>query len=410
VAPTQEALYAGLDLELSWSERDLPERERTKHVHRLHPYLGKFIPQLVEALLERHVPVGGRVLDPFAGSGTTLVQALESGRWATGADIAAFNCLLMRVKTGRYNLLVLEHELRDALRRLDETDLATSCYKVAGGEEYVCTWYAPQAALELLCFRNLVDEYEHADVLRVILARAARSARRTTHFDLDFPRVPQLEPYWCHKHRRTCRPVEEARKFLERYTLDTLARIKEFARVRARSSDAVVVHGDARELDLGGPFDALVTSPPYPGLIDYHEQHRYAYELLGLDDRRELEIGAGTAGTSRAALDAYSDGIVAVLENCRRSLRPGAPVLIVAGDRRDLYPPILERAGLHLEERLRRHVNRRTGRRAGEFYEDVFVARAGRARRGRGSRRQRRSNGPHADVRETPRAASVRAP
>ena len=58
VAPTQDALYAGLDLELSWSERELPERERTKHVHRLHPYLGKFIPQLVEVLLERYVRAG----------------------------------------------------------------------------------------------------------------------------------------------------------------------------------------------------------------------------------------------------------------------------------------------------------------------------------------------------------------
>ena len=44
MAATQEQLYAGIDLELSWSERALPERERTKHVHRLHPYLGKFIP------------------------------------------------------------------------------------------------------------------------------------------------------------------------------------------------------------------------------------------------------------------------------------------------------------------------------------------------------------------------------
>jgi hypothetical protein len=409
MAPTQEALYSGLDLDLSWSERDLPERERTKHVHRLHPYLGKFIPQLVETLLERHVPLRGRVLDPFAGSGTTLVQALESGRSAAGADIAAFNCLLMRVKTRRYNLLVLEHELRDALRRLGDADLATDCYKVSGGEEYVCTWYAPRAAVELLCFRNLVDEYEHSDVLRVVLARAARSARRTTHFDLDFPREPQLEPYWCHKHRRTCRPVERASHFLERYALDTLRRIKEFARVRGRSSDAEVMHGDARELELGGPFDALLTSPPYPGLIDYHEQHRYAYELLGLDDRRELEIGAGVAGTSRAALDAYSDGIVAVLQNCRRALRPGAPVLIVAGDRRDLYPEILERAGLPLEERLRRHVNRRTGRRAGEFYEDVFVARAGRGGRVRGTPYRRRSEARPASARGTLRAASARA-
>ena len=66
----------------------LPERERTKHVHRLHPYLGKFVPQLVEALLDRYVAPGGRVLDPFAGSGTTLVQSLESGRDAAGVDIA----------------------------------------------------------------------------------------------------------------------------------------------------------------------------------------------------------------------------------------------------------------------------------------------------------------------------------
>ena len=87
MALTQEALYRELDLDLSWSERDLPERERTKHVHRLHPYLGKFIPQLVEALLERYFSAGEHVLDPFAGSGTTLVQALESGLDATGIDI-----------------------------------------------------------------------------------------------------------------------------------------------------------------------------------------------------------------------------------------------------------------------------------------------------------------------------------
>src|SRR5439155_12272203 len=103
VAATQDVLYCEIDLDLSWSERELPERDRTKHVHRLHPYLGKFIPQLVEVLLERYLPRGGRVLDPFAGSGTTLVQALESGRDATGGDIAAFNCLLMCVKTARYN-------------------------------------------------------------------------------------------------------------------------------------------------------------------------------------------------------------------------------------------------------------------------------------------------------------------
>ena len=367
MALTQDALYADIDLALSWSESDLPERERTRHVHRLHPYLGKFIPQLVEVLLSRYFRPGQHVLDPFAGSGTTLVQALESGLDATGADVAAFNCLLMQVKTRRYDPFLLEQELRDAHARVGE----------GGGERpsaFVRRWFAPQAARELLSFRGLIGDYEHADVLRVVLARAARSARRTTHFDLDFPREPQLEPYWCYKHRRECRPVETAAQFLRRYTLDTLARLKEFSRVRARGRSARVVHGDVRELELGR-FDGVLTSPPYPGLIDYHEQHRYAYELLGLDDRRELEVGAAAAGTSRAALAAYADGIVAALGNAKQSLRKGAPIVIVVNDRRDLYPEILERAGLRLEERLRRHVNRRTGRRAGEFYEDVLISR-----------------------------------
>jgi hypothetical protein len=372
MALTQEALYQelDLDLELSWSERELPERERTKHVHRLHPYLGKFIPQLVEVLLERYFRSGQHVLDPFAGSGTTLVQALESGLDATGIDIAAFNCLLMRVKTERYDLFSLEHEIRDVVAKLDSEAPAP-----VSGSRYLTDWYAPQALAELLAFRELIADREHADLLRVVLTRAARSARRTRHFDLEFPRRPQLEPYWCHKHRRSCRPVETASQFLRRYALDTLRRIKEFQRLRARGREAGVIHGDSRSLPLEYGYDGIVTSPPYPGLIDYHEQHRYAYELLGLDDRRELELGAAAAGSGRAALAAYCDGIVGVFENVRPTLREGAPVAIVVNDRRDLYPEILARAGLELEQRHRRHVNRRTGRRAGEFFEEVLIAR-----------------------------------
>jgi hypothetical protein len=372
MAPTQDALYRELDIDpdLSWSERDLPERERTKHVHRLHPYLGKFVPQLVEALLERHLPRGRNVLDPFAGSGTTLVQSLESGRNATGVDVAAFNCLLMRVKTAEYNLFTLETELRDSLRRLESFDGA----RPPRPKAFVDAWYAPKAAAELVFYRSMIEDYEHGDVMRVILARAARSARRTTHFDLDFPREPQIGEYWCHKHRKTCRPVERSEHFIRRYALDTLERIRAFSRVRARGPEAHVLHGDARELDLGGRFDGIVTSPPYPGLIDYHEQHRYAYELLALDDRRDLELGAAERGVSAKAIGDYVDGIAAVFASARASLPRGARVVIVINDRRELYPDILDRAGLSIETRYRRHVNRRTGRRAGEFFEDVIVA------------------------------------
>jgi hypothetical protein len=371
MAVTQDELYATLDLELSWSERSLPEHVRTKHVHRLHPYHGKFIPQLVEVLLDRYFTRGSHVLDPFAGSGTTLVQALESGCDATGVEVAAFNCLLIGVKTGRYDVDVLGGELRDVCARIDSLSK-----RRRAASSYLRAWYASQALAELLAFRDLIDEYEHRDVLRVVLSRAARSARRVTHFDLEAPREPQMGEYWCHKHKRTCRPVASAAAFLRRYTLDTLRRIELFDGLRAEDVAASVVHDDSRTVAYDTMFDGVITSPPYPGLIDYHEQHRYAYELLGLDDRRELEVGAAEAGTSRASLDAYTAGIAGALRNAAAALEAGAPVLIVVNDRRDLYPAILERAGLELGARLRRHVNRRTGRRAGEYFEDVLVARA----------------------------------
>ena len=261
MAPTQDALYRELDLDLSWSERDLPERERTKHVHRLHPYLGKFVPQLVEALLARHLPQAKRVLDPFAGSGTTLVQSLEGGRSATGIDVAAFNCLLMEVKTRRYNLFTLERELRDALTRLETFD-----GDAPGSRRPTCgpgSRPAPRPSCSSsgrssrttstpTCCGSCWPERPARPAARrtsTSTSRASRSSRSTGATSTS----------------RTCRPIDRAEHFLRRYALDTLARIHEFARVRGRTASAEVLHGDVRDLKLDGTFDGVVTSPPYPG-------------------------------------------------------------------------------------------------------------------------------------------------
>jgi hypothetical protein len=91
-------------LNLNWREKDLPEKERTKHVHRLHPYLGKFIPQLVEVFLRKYFRPKQTVLDPFCGSGTTLVQANELGINSVGYDISAFNVLLSLAKVRKYDV------------------------------------------------------------------------------------------------------------------------------------------------------------------------------------------------------------------------------------------------------------------------------------------------------------------
>ena len=107
----KDQLGSDLNWKLSFSQ--YKESETTKHVHRLHPYKGKFIPQLVEYFLDSHTDEfkekpffkkGDTVLDPFCGSGTTLVQANELGLNAVGIDVSSFNAFISNVKIGCYDI------------------------------------------------------------------------------------------------------------------------------------------------------------------------------------------------------------------------------------------------------------------------------------------------------------------
>ena len=359
------------ELNLNWREQDLPERVRTKHVHRLHPYLGKFIPQLVEIFLRKYRPM--TVCDPFSGSGTTLVEAAALGINAVGCDISEFNSLIARVKTGTYDLELLEFEINAIVSKtISEPRLIlTESGATYNTSDYLSSWFASSALESLIAYRALIPEYTCRDVLRLILSRSARSARLTTHFDLDFPKKPQTGPYRCYKHGRTCKPTEDAAKFLKRYSTDTLNRIREFASIRGEA-DISVITGDSRTVEFP-EHDLVVTSPPYVGLIDYHEQHRYAYELLGLPWRADSEIGRASKGNSKRAQAEYVENISETLANVRKSLASGGRMVVIVNDRRSLYDEIRERVGMQLEARLERHVNRRTGRRAGAFFESVLV-------------------------------------
>lgn len=372
-------------LHLNWRERDLPEKERTKHVHRLHPYLGKFIPQLVEVFIRKYFHQGQTILDPFCGSGTTLVQANELGVNSIGYDISAFNVLLTSAKIRMYDVNLVRQEIMDALSKLKKLtqaesqqlglwqDRAAELKVPYEANQYLAQWFAPKSLNELLTYRSLIQkgDYTYHDLLKVILSRSARSARLTTHFDLDFPKHPQTESYWCYKHSRMCSPTLEAYKFIHRYSVDTLKRIETFSALR---TDALTeVHHEDSRTAIFPPIDGVITSPPYVGLIDYHDQHAYAYHLLGLEDRRSSEIGPAINGSSERAKKQYQLDISKVFRNVAKSMFPGGLFIVVAHDSAKLYPAIAEFSEVETVATLQRHVNRRTGRRSNEFFESIFI-------------------------------------
>src|SRR3989344_4763869 len=116
----------GDDLNWDLSFAHLRESDTTKHIHRLHPYKGKFIPQLVEYFLDSHLNTfkkkvffnpGDTILDPFMGSGTTLVQSSELGLNSIGIDISDFNCLISKVKLDDYDIFRLSYTTKNIMSR-----------------------------------------------------------------------------------------------------------------------------------------------------------------------------------------------------------------------------------------------------------------------------------------------------
>jgi len=94
------ALFEALEPDPAWSFADCTTKETSRLSHGYHRYPAKFIPQLVDRLLDEYLPDAPEacVNDPFMGSGTTVACAIEGGYRATGTDINEVACLITRAK------------------------------------------------------------------------------------------------------------------------------------------------------------------------------------------------------------------------------------------------------------------------------------------------------------------------
>ena len=449
----------GEDLNWALSFDKYKEAETTKHVHRLHPYKGKFIPQLVEYFLDSHIDnfkkdvffnINDIILDPFSGSGTTMVEASELGMNAIGIDISAFNALIGNSKTAKYDILDIEQEVAQVIDALQsfisktnipefEEKLLSELYefnnnffpvpeykyklrrKEINEEKYshekenlflvkykklikkygiktkqeekntfLDKWYFPHIRSEIEFVYSKINKIKNENtkrILTIVLSRTMRSCRATTHADLATLLEPVTTTYYCGKHGKICKPLFSILKWWKTYTKDTLNRIIEFSKLRTNTEQLCLV-GDSRVIDIFNEVDkinpsfgkllkkqkiaGIFSSPPYVGMIDYHEQHAYAYDLFKFPRNDELEIGPLFRGQGNVAKKNYIEGISAVLNNCKKFFIDDYNVFLVANDKYNMYPEIAEKAGMRIVEKFQRPVLNRTEKDKAAYSETIF--------------------------------------
>ncbi len=277
--------------------------------HGLHAFAAKCPPQLAKYGIENYSLIGDTVLDPMAGSGTTLIEARLLGRNAVGFDIDPLSCLISRVKARTiddehikeaYNHLMqgVNNNLNDVGRTASSDDFERYIPFEFLNLDY---WFSPNTKknLAILCMyiynvpmREEIREFFWVAFSSIILTKVsvanARDIIHSRHHFLEHSTHPDV-----------------IKKFEQR----VVSMRKQMIKYRSllgqnHNTHAEMYHGDARRLSLeSNTIDLIFTSPPYATALDYPRAHFLAVgwmeKVLDINLKEYKALGATYIGSER---------------------------------------------------------------------------------------------------------------
>ncbi|MDQ7733790.1 DNA methyltransferase [Halomonas sp. SpR1] len=283
-APTKEhldrdasAIKVGEKLnEIDWS---FIKRKIQTPLEKIHPYPAKFIGDIPRELIANiPIPEGTAVLDPFVGSGTSLVEAQRAGLPSIGIDLNPIACLISRVKTSQY-----PEGLQDAIKSVLDISKTKKTHRKSEIPN-INHWFKPEIQIAVDAISSTISQKEYTpwrDHLKLILSSILV---RVSNQDSDTRYAA----------------VEKNIKYDDVFRLFENSSDKLISSLGKRSwnlTESEVLEANTLEVSpeqIKQPIGLVVTSPPYPNAYEYWLYHKYRMWWLGHNpiSVKEKEIGA----------------------------------------------------------------------------------------------------------------------
>ncbi|MFQ6041421.1 MAG: DNA methyltransferase, partial [Candidatus Poribacteria bacterium] len=252
--------------------------DQTVLTHGLHKYPAKFFPELPRWLIKRYSEEYDIVLDPFAGSGTTNVEALLNKRNSVGIDVDPFSRYLSKVKTTPLDKGVLNRSQEELLQIIVDFNPSLVGESDIPNFPYRDNWFNQEIILELAYIKKSIEaldvEQEVKDFYRICFSSIIRSV---SNADDNCTRTVIRK-----RLNKQVYPSEALTKFAETILIN-VPKMIEFS-LKCPPDIKVEIPADSDARDIKYPdnyFDLAVTSPPYANAVDYPRTHQLEIYWLG---------------------------------------------------------------------------------------------------------------------------------
>ena len=270
--------------------------------HGLHKYPAKFFPELPRWLIKRYSQENDWILDPFAGSGTTNVEALLSRRNSVGIDVDPFSRFISRVKVTPLE----ETQLKLAQKVLLEAIFGYRPSLVAESDlpdfPYRDNWFNKEILLELTYLKKQIQALDTNDAVKDFFKVCLSSIiRAVSNADDNCTRTVIRK-----KLNKLVRPSDAINRFLKALSVKVPKTVEFSQNYPSGITTNFPDNMDARNIKYeANYFDLAVTSPPYVNAVDYPRTHQLEMYWLGFAQDSLTTLKKQNVGTESVSANHY---------------------------------------------------------------------------------------------------------